>query len=167
MASWGSASTAFQTALSVLLLCLLSTRAHAWGIVQFHGSRNCSSDAVSFARLCLSGECCTALSYSPADQTQSAIGAIGFCANGRVTGKLYSAYGNARPVAARSVSCVIADCSGPAKSTFDVEELTSDEIQSASCSPVGAYDSGMGDCSGGAKLLFSWPCIVCLLVFVF
>jgi hypothetical protein len=61
----------------------------------------------------------------------------------------------------------VADCSGLVKSTFDVEELTSDEIESARCSPVGAHDSGMGDCSGAAKLLFPWPFILCLLVFVF
>ena len=84
-------------AIALFLVCFLTRQADAWGLVQFRGSRNCSSDAVSFVRLCAANECCTAIAYSPADQSQSAIGAKGFCAKGRVTGKLYSAYGDAQP----------------------------------------------------------------------
>jgi hypothetical protein len=58
----------------------------------------------------------------------------------------------------------LADCSGQVTSTFDVEELTTDDIQSARCSLVGADHSAMGDCSSGAVLHFTW---LCILFFVF
>lgn len=97
MASCGCGNSGLRSvAAAVFLLCLLTTGANGWGIVQFHGSRNCSSDRVSFARLCTANKCCSAISYSPADQSQSAIGAKGQCANGRVVGKLYAAYGSPR-----------------------------------------------------------------------
>jgi hypothetical protein len=94
MTGWTPAHVYLSTT-ALCLLSLLVTQAAAWGVVQFHGSRNCSSDTVSFARLCIANKCCTAIAYRPADQSQSAIGAKGNCANGRVTGKLYSAHGNA------------------------------------------------------------------------
>ncbi len=97
MTAWGRPCTsalrhAHVCAIIVLLLCLLAA-ADAWGVVLFRGSKNCSSDAVSFARLCAANQCCNAIAYDPAAQAQTAIGAKGYCANGRVLGKLYSAYG--------------------------------------------------------------------------
>ena len=59
-----------------------------------------------------------------------------------------------------------ADCSGQVISTFDVQELTSDDIQSARCSLVGAHDSAMGDCSGGAAMQFAWRMLLFTLYFV-
>ena len=161
------------TAIALYVICLLTTQVGAWGVVQFHGSRNCSSDTVSFARLCSANKCCTAISYSPADQTQSAIGAKGNCANGRVTGKLYAAHGAPPPL--RQLPLLhpysslnyFADCSGQVLSSFDVEELTSDDIQSARCSFVGTHDSAMGDCSGGDSLCASWKTFALLLLFLF
>lgn len=151
MAAWTRPAPVHVSTRYMYFLCLLITQAAAWGVVQFHGSRNCSSDTVSFARLCTANKCCTAISYRPADQTQSAIGARGNCANGRVIGKLYSAH----------------DCTGQVISSFDVEELTSDDIESARCSFVGIHDSAMGDCSGGASLCCSWLFVACLLLFLF
>ena len=60
-----------------------------------------------------------------------------------------------------------ADCSGQVLSDFDVEELTSDDIQAARCSPVGALDSAMGDCSSGVALILSWQFVLSMLLCVF
>jgi hypothetical protein len=50
-------------------------------------------------------------------------------------------------------------------STFDVEELTSDDIQSARCSLVAAHDSAMGDCSGGAAVQLACHTLLFALFF--
>jgi hypothetical protein len=109
MADWRHIRFNLQIAIAAFLLCLLATPAAAWGVVLFHASRNCSSDTVSFARLCKANQCCTAIAYSPADQMQSAIGAMGFCANGRVIGKLFAAYG-APPRATRTPHLLNPSC---------------------------------------------------------
>jgi hypothetical protein len=175
MVALGYDASGLRSAFTVLLICLWATQAHAWGVVLFRGSKNCSSDTVSFARLCAANKCCDAIAYDPATQTESAIGAMGHCANGRVLGKLYSAYGNAvhlHPPAGNLCdfalpSPPLADCSGQVISTFDVEELTSDEITSARCSIVGIRDSAMGDCSGSSMLRFTWQAAACLLLVFF
>ncbi len=71
------------------------------------------------------------------------------------------------PLALLICSTRPADCSGVVSSTFDVEELTSDEISSARCSVVGAGDSAMGDCSGGNVWRFSSLLIFGMFLFVF
>ena len=109
MADWRHIRFNLQIAIAAFLLCLSATPAATWGVVLFHASRNCSSDTVSFARLCKANQCCTAIAYSPADQMQSAIGAMGFCANGRVIGKLFAAYG-APPRATRTPHLLNPSC---------------------------------------------------------
>ena len=95
MTAWGFDDSGLRSVVVLFLLCFMTTAADGWGVVQFHGSRNCSSDEVSFVRLCAANKCCTAISYNPADESQSAIGAKGHCVDGRVVGNLYAAYGSA------------------------------------------------------------------------
>jgi hypothetical protein len=163
---WGSVLTGLRSAVFMCIVCLITSQANAWGLVQFHGSRNCSSDSVSVARLCTANKCCISIMYNPADRSQSAIGAIGYCKHGRVLGKLYSAYGEADPFSSlvSVLTLFLADCSGQVLSTFDVEELESDDIQSSRCSLVGSEHSGMGDCSGGASLQVFWRYVASVLI---
>ena len=44
------------------------------------------------------------------------------------------------------------------------QELTSDDIATARCSPVGSHDSAMGDCSSSSMLLLAWQAVACLLL---